>query len=303
MRHNIFEFGDTYWFQRTGCAMGTPPACSYATLYFSDHESKAITMFPELIFQKRFIDDLFGIWVPASQQQINHPTDSQRWQLYQQYMNQCGILRWEFSTRQKSVDYLDLTIAINKDGTIRTSLFEKTMNLYLYLPPSSSHPISLIKGFIYGLVLRIYRLTSHSTDISDNINKLFKRLVARGYKPDFLTPLFQKAATTIKTTTRNLQTTALTIPNNNNTTSVFLHLEYHPKNPTSKQIQQLFHTHLYQPISATDNLPLPEIRNNKGIENGIQRLIVGYSRPFNIGNLLSSRIIDETSGLPVSVFL
>ena len=121
MRHDIFEFGDTYWFQRTGCAMGTPPACSYATLYFSDHESKATTMLPELIFQKRFIDDLFGIWVPASQQQINHPTDSQRWQLYQQYMNQCGILRWEFSTRQKSVDYLNLTIAINKDGTICTT--------------------------------------------------------------------------------------------------------------------------------------------------------------------------------------
>ncbi len=38
MKNNIFNFSNTYWLQKTGTAMGTPCACSIASLYFGYHK-------------------------------------------------------------------------------------------------------------------------------------------------------------------------------------------------------------------------------------------------------------------------
>jgi hypothetical protein len=39
MNSNIFMFGDTFWLQTSGTAMGTPVACSYATTSYGNHEN------------------------------------------------------------------------------------------------------------------------------------------------------------------------------------------------------------------------------------------------------------------------
>ena len=51
-------------------------------------------------------------------------------------MNAFPGLTWEFSERAKTIDFMDMTISINKSNCIETTLFEKRLNLHLYIPPT-----------------------------------------------------------------------------------------------------------------------------------------------------------------------
>ncbi len=64
MSHNVFQFGDTWWVQLTGTAMGAPPTPCYATLYFAIHELRCILdqYGKYLLFYRRFLDNIFGAW-------------------------------------------------------------------------------------------------------------------------------------------------------------------------------------------------------------------------------------------------
>ncbi|KAL7484851.1 hypothetical protein ACHAW6_010480 [Cyclotella cf. meneghiniana] len=42
MQHNIMNFGDSYFLQLIGTAMGTSAAVAYANLYFGWHEKETL---------------------------------------------------------------------------------------------------------------------------------------------------------------------------------------------------------------------------------------------------------------------
>ena len=149
MRNNIFEYGDLCFLQLLGTAMGTSAAVMWATLYFAYHEVH--TIIPKygdcLLYFKRFIDDIFGVWVGTPQQ----------WSDFCNDIDNFGQLRWDIKKQKltSSVNFLDLTLTI-EGSRIISRTFQKKMNLYLYIPPSSAHPSGCIKGTIFGLVRRYH---------------------------------------------------------------------------------------------------------------------------------------------------
>ena len=143
-------------------------------------------------------------------------------------MNTYPGLTWEFHEPTDKVDFMDLTISISK-GQISTSLYEKPLNLHLYIPPHSAHPPGLLPGIVHSTLFRIYTLCSDNDDKLTRTKVFFKRLVARGYKSDQIKPLFYKAITRAKLYSGPIDRTA------NDDTSVILHLPFHPNDPPLPQ--------------------------------------------------------------------
>jgi len=90
MDNNIFSFGDSYWLQLSGTAMGTPVACAYATVSFGQYENTTILpkFSSNLLYYKRYIDDIFGIWLPPANNK-----DS-TWTSFTETINNWGSLKW-----------------------------------------------------------------------------------------------------------------------------------------------------------------------------------------------------------------
>jgi len=81
MENNVFKFGDTYWLQTQCTAIGTPAAPLYSILTYGYHENTTIlnTFKTNLFYYKRFIDDIFGIWIDHD----NGKTQYNPWQIQQ----------------------------------------------------------------------------------------------------------------------------------------------------------------------------------------------------------------------------
>ena len=113
----------------------------------------------QIIFYKRFIDDVFGIWLPRP----NPQTNARLWEEFKDSMNTFPGLTWEFEDTSDKANFMDMTVTI-KNGHISTSLFEKQLNLHLYIPPHSAHPPGLLPGIVHSTLFRIFTLCSDYDD-------------------------------------------------------------------------------------------------------------------------------------------
>ncbi|KZS06494.1 Uncharacterized protein APZ42_030036 [Daphnia magna] len=294
MTSNCFKFGDLYFQQLNGTAMGTPPAPAYATLYFGVHEQQSLPRFSEnLLFYKRYLDDCFGIWLcdPDALE------DERRWNAFQRCWNSFGKLRWTFSARGHTTDFLDLTLRFDpQSNRIQTRIFEKPQNLYAYLPPHSCHPPGIVKGLIFGEVNRIFRLTSTHSDRLDSLKRLFARVTRRGHNP---TTVKKHLKAAVDRQFHPLPPKIRTVFDNPDKPIIF-HMRYHPLNPSRETIQRLFHECLNFPEGEPE---LAELRNLDGYPILIDRLIVAFSRGLNLKNILFPRTLRTNDGPPASTFL
>ena len=185
MSNNVFNFGNTYWQQLSGTAMGTPAACAYATITYGHFENSTIlpNFQQNLMYYKRYIDDIFGIW---------RDTPCNNWEKFKSKLDQFGTLRWNVENPSNTTTFLDLELTINHQK-IYTKTFQKPLNLYLYIPPHSAHPQSCFKGFITGEILCYWRQNMDTEDYIQITSLFIQRLLQRGHSLSNILPIIQAA--------------------------------------------------------------------------------------------------------------
>ena len=78
-------------------------------------------------------------------------------------------------------------------------------------------------------------------------------------------------------------------------TRIFFHTEYHISNPKSYELQQAWNDNILQP---PDDAHVTSVCNHHGHPLECTKMTVAYSRPRNLGNLLSSRNLHLTTAPP-----
>lgn len=271
MKFNVFTFGNRFFIQTNGTAMGTNAACMYATIYYSYHEETVLSKLPFVKFYRRLIDDAFII--------IDNGAGN--FEELQRSMDNFGPvgkrLEWVATKPSRSVDFLDLTVSITDTGDIMTKTFQKAMNLYLYRCPSSAQPESILESLIYGTLHRYYWQNTNITDFGRFAELFFERLAARAHKKCDLAPLFIKAAKIVQDSSLPNPRPGDTKSHSKNDRLLFIHLPYHPQHPSRESTR--YHC----------NTLLEQLNDEKDC---FERIVLAFSRAPNIGDLCKKNHLE-----------
>ena len=128
MDNNVFSFEKSFWVQLSGTAMGTPAACAYATISFGQFENSNILpkFASNLIYYKRYIDDIFGIWLPPTHNK------NETWTAFVDTLNSWGKLKWVIQTPSPNSTFLDLNITIRNSKILTSTFQKKTQSIFIY---------------------------------------------------------------------------------------------------------------------------------------------------------------------------
>lgn len=181
--HNYLSYGEDIYKMTDAIPMGNNASVQLANLYLALTVDEEVNSYPGVIYYARYIDDLFGIYHGSSEEfldlrkHIDSLTPEKLETTYQ----------WE----DREIPFLDLLIFKGlKHFEFKT--YQKEMNTYQYIMPTSSHPKHVFSGFVKGEIRRYALTNTRREDFIEMIEKFRLRLLQRGYKADWINGIFQQ---------------------------------------------------------------------------------------------------------------
>ena len=188
LQSNVFTYGARHYLQIKGTAMGSSFAPPFANLFIYGLEAKFASSWRHLYFYKRYIDDIFFVVRKGFRD------------LFVRILNTflTGVIVFTCDFGDNSINFLDLVIfkgtRFAESNRFDFKVFQKSTNLYQYIPYSSDHPMSTKKAFIFG---ELTRYTTHSSTYEyfrEIRFSFYLRLRARGYPSKLLHRIFAQVS-------------------------------------------------------------------------------------------------------------
>ncbi|MEY4046784.1 MAG: hypothetical protein RL284_335, partial [Bacteroidota bacterium] len=182
LTNNYIRFGDRYYLQLIGTAMGTPFAVTFACIHLAIIENETLKLLldggqngPQLYY--RYIDDIIAVFeFPEEAENFMKLFNTRR----------RGIKCPKYLISNTSATFLDLTLLkdtrFKSIGILDVKLFQKPTNKFLFLPTSSFHPAQCTKGWISSYIKRIRLNCSNDIDYDHYKSEFYANLLNRGYK-------------------------------------------------------------------------------------------------------------------------
>ena len=218
---NCFSFGDRYFKQINGVAMGTKMGPSYANLFVGYIEHLIFQQYtgPKPEFFGRYIDDCIGA-TSCSRVELDS---------FISFVNSFHpALKFTWDISDKSVTFLDIAVSIT-DDRLSTSVYYKPTDSHSYLLYSSSHPKHTLNAIPFSQFLRLRRLCSDDLDFSSKCSEMRSFFLNRNYPAHVIDNAIRKVSTIDRAT-------ALAPSSRTSNSRIPFTLTYHPFNNSIKPI-------------------------------------------------------------------
>ena len=196
--------------------MGTKVAPAYANTFMGWFEDRYVyTYHIQPLLWKRFIDDIFVIW--------SHGEESL--EVFINHLNNCmPSIKLEAEISREQVHFLDVTIQLNHNGVITTTLYTKPTDSHNYVNYQSCHPKSCKNGIPYGQFLRLRRICSSEKDFVNKSKMLAYYFHLANYPSKLIQESFERALLQDRQVLLQPKPISDSDPNNN----LYLITTYHP---------------------------------------------------------------------------
>ncbi|KAL2083083.1 hypothetical protein ACEWY4_020856 [Coilia grayii] len=103
------------------------------------------------------------------------------------------FLRFTVEHSTDKVNFLDLTVYKNAQGTLETAIYRKPLSRNTLLRADSHHPKQLIKNIPIGQFLRLRRNCSSDAEFEQGAIEMSKCFHNRGYSAGDISTAYQRA--------------------------------------------------------------------------------------------------------------
>jgi hypothetical protein len=199
LKYNYVAFADKIYRQIVGTAMGTACAPTFANLSLVPYEAPALDDLQDIILlYKRFIDNTFAI-IHRSLEDVEklklrfgslHPNVKFEWSV--------SRLQLPFLDVQVSLDINPGVLVTNPQFRLVTSVYQKALIAYLYIPWDSCHSVDSKRAWIKDELIRYVRICSRESDFAKIQVDFMVRLRKHGYPGHWLQTVFDEIKYTVE---------------------------------------------------------------------------------------------------------